>query len=470
MRKKIQIWGTRTLAVVALVFAVQYWGMPLYKQYFTPKQKVSYIPTTKVREGKFVISFHEIGTLEAEKSVSVSTPTGGRIIRLIQDGIVVKPGDELVILDTSDLTREVRNAQLTYQNALADVARAEAELEILKKANETEVKQAEAQLEFDKAEAAQAQEQLRKKERLAADKLVPGDQVEQAQLQLRAKELAVTKGEMALVLKKREVESKEQQKLADIAKVKFAADIAKSALDEVMNRVNQATINAPAGGLVVIEKTWSSEGQRKLQEGDTTRPRQTICTLPELSRMLVKVQVGESDAPKIKIGVPVVIRLEAVPNKVYHGSITDISRLATESSAWEMNSTPGRKNFEVTITVKETDPKTLNPGMTADVEFICDAVEKAVFVPIECITEIRGKTYVYVKEGNRFVRTEVTTGKSNDNFICITKGLKKGQIVALRDPTRPMDEQEAGFGKEDNGRDKMQPTTAPIPNAGERKD
>ncbi|HOM71188.1 MAG TPA: hypothetical protein PLP86_02990, partial [Armatimonadota bacterium] len=173
MRKKIQIWGTRTLAVVALVFAVQYWGMPLYKQYFTPKQKVSYIPTTKVREGKFVISFHEIGTLEAEKSVSVSTPTGGRIIRLIQDGIVVKPGDELVILDTSDLTREVRNAQLTYQNALADVARAEAELEILKKANETEVKQAEAQLEFDKAEAAQAQEQLRKKERLAADKLVP---------------------------------------------------------------------------------------------------------------------------------------------------------------------------------------------------------------------------------------------------------------------------------------------------------
>lgn len=466
MRKQIQLWGTRTFAVVLLVLGVQHWGVPLYKQYFTPKKTVAFVPTTKVSEGKFVVSFHEIGTLDAEKSVSVSTETGGSVISLVADGKIVQPGDALVVMDTNDIMRDVRNAQLTYKNALADIDRAEAELDILKKSNETEVQQAEAQLDFDKAERDQAAEQLKKKERLAEDKLVPGDQVDQAKIEVRSKGLAVTKGEMALILKKKEVESKERQKVSEIRKVTFAADIAKSGLEEVQNRMKKATITAPSGGLVVIAKTWSADGERKLQEGDVTRPRQNICNLPDLSSMRVKVQVGESDAPRVKTGMPTIIRLEAVPNKVYHGTVISISRLATEAQPWEAGATPGRKNFEVAIAVKETDPKVLNPGMTADVEFICDTVNKSVYVPIECVSERGGKTYVFVKSGGRFVRTEIETGKSNDNFICVKKkGLTKGQEVALRDPTKSLDDQDAGSNAPGAGEEKAKKQPAPIPTA-----
>ena len=76
------------------------------------------------------------------------------------------------------------------------------------------------------------------------------------------------------------------------------------------------------------------------------------------------VNVGESDAPKVKVGMPVLIKLEAVRNRVFHGTVKEISSLATEKDPWETGATPGKKNFEVTIQVTEVDrgPGTL-PGM-----------------------------------------------------------------------------------------------------------
>ena len=465
MKRQIQLWGTRTLALAVLVVATQKWGMPLYKQYFTPKKAAVYIPTAKVRKGEFVVSFHEIGTLEAERSVAVNTEVGGKIISLVDDGRVVQAGDGLVELDTTDLEREVRNQELTYGNAEAAVDRANAELDILKESNKTEVLQAEKQLEYDKTERDRAKEQLAKKKRLADEKLIPGDQVDQAELQLDAKKLAVEKGELDLELKKKEVQSKEAQKKAEVAKVKFAAEIQESNLEEIRSSLQGARIAAPASGLVVIAKDWTPDGRRKLQEGDSVRPRQMICMLPDLTTMLVKVQVGESDAPRIRVGVRTLIRLEAVPDKVFHGTVEDISSLATEGRWYESGTTPGRKNFEVTIKIKESDPKTLKPGMTADVEFICDMVANAVFVPLESVIERDGKTYVFVKEGGRYNRTVVEVGKPNDSFVCIKRGLRKGQLVALRDPTRPLEEQEAGAATpgEDEKEEKKRPV--PIPGA-----
>lgn len=465
LRKHVQVWGGRTLAVVLLVAVAQHWGPPLYKQYFVSKKKTAYIPTAKVRAGKFVVSFHEIGTLEAEKSVPVNAEAGGKIISLVGDGKVVPVGTKIAELDTTEILREVRNQTLSHQNSMADVDRVKAELEILRESNRTEVEKAEAQVKYDETELERARNELAKMERLAKEKLVRQAEVDQAEVEVRSKELKVLQGQKDLALKKKEVESKEQQKLADVRNKEFASSIQKSALEETEGRVKLAVITAPASGLVVISKDWTPDGRRKLQEGDSIRPRQQICSLPDLSSMLVKVNVGESDAPRVKLGMPTIIRLEAVPNKVFNGVVEDMSNLATEAMPWETGSTPGRKNFEVTIQVKEVDPKTLKPGMTADVEFVCDTVDKALFVPVESITERSGKTYTFLKDGKTFKQVEVKTGKQSDNFVCITRGLKAGQVIALRDPTKSLDEQESGTAAAENGKKTKAKEPAPIPEA-----
>lgn len=466
MKRQVKLWTGRTFVLVAVVFAAQYWGMPLYKQYLTPKKVETFVPTTRVKSGKFVISFHEIGTLDAVNSVSVPAEVSGKIISIAAEGSFVKAGQKLVELDTTDAQREARTQVLNYQNALADVDRAKAEMAILKKSDQTEVDQQQAEFDFNKTEFDRAKAQLARMQRLQKQKLISGDQGDQADIDVRSKQLAVTKGQMALELKKKEVESKEQQKDADVRNKVFAANMSKSNLDEVQGRLKKAVILAPASGMVVIKSNYFGGGEfRKFKVGDSVGMRQIICNLPDLSSMQVNVKVGEADAPRLRTGLPVLIKLDAVPNKTFHGTIKEIASLATESNPWE-GETPGLKTFDVTVAVREADPKTLKPGMSADVEFICDSVNKSLYVPMESVVEQDSKTYVYVKKGKHYERVAVKTGKHNDNFICITKGLRAGQIVALHDPTKPSDQQESGTkGADQKDKKKDKKKSAPIPGA-----
>ena len=252
--------------------------------------------------------------------------------------------------------------------------------------------------------------------------------------------------------------------------MKFARDTQLRTLDELETRLSKGVVRAPASGMVVISKIWAGPGDyRKLQEGDTLHRRQSICQLPDLSRMLARINVGESDAPRVALGMPVKIKLEAIPDRIFHGTVTDISSLATEGNPMESGSTPGRKNFEVTVALKEADPKTIKPGMTADAEFICDAVRNVIFVPLESVIEKDGKTVVFVKSRRGFERREITTGKSNDSFVIVTKGLRKNETISLRDPTTPMDQQEAGTKASDKNNTKQSSPLPEMPNNGATK-
>jgi len=461
MKQQIKVWGSRIIGIALIALAIQRWGVPLYRQYFVPKKVEVYIPTTRVKQGLFVISFPEIGTLEAEKSVAVTAGISGKIIDLVDDGVMVKAGDQIALLDSKDIEREIRTKKLEAKNAEADVKRAQAELALLQETNKTDLEQAQAQLEFDENELKLATEDLAKKQRLLEEKLVTGEQVEQAKGVVRSKELAVRKGKAQLILKRMECESKERQKEADIRNLEFRKRLADEALAEAEEDRQKTIIRAPASGLVVLTEDWMGDGRRKLQEGDNVRPQQTICRLPDLSKMIVKIRVGEADAPRVRLDMPVLIRLEAVPNKVFHGRVTNISSLATELSPWE-GGTPGKKDFEVVVAVQENNPRIIKPGMTANVEFIEDRIKDALYIPIEAVIDEGGRTYVYVKNGKRYTKVEIKTGKFNDNFVCVKRGLKKGQVIALRDPTKELEVQEAGVSSPAGKQKKEAP---PVPGA-----
>lgn len=469
MKRNIQVWGSRSFMLILVVFAVQRWGVPTYARYFSPKKVSVFVPTAEVKKGKFTVSFHEIGTLGAEKSVPVYGEDDGKIIWIVPEGTMVKPGDRICEMDTTGVQKELRNQRLTVKNAEAEVGRAEEELRMLKLSNETELAKQQADYDFNVNELEIARQEKAKLEALAKEKLVPRDEVDKADLTVRSKKLAVDKGKADLELKKKDIQSKETQKQAEVSKVVFALNIQKSNLEELQGEMKGGVINAPASGMTVISKTWAGPGDyRKLQAGDTLHRRQTICQLPDLGHMQVRVNVGESDAPKVKIGMAALVRLEAVPDKTFHGTVREISSLATEGNPWEGTGTPGRKNFEVVVALKESDPKMLKPGMTADCEFICEAVASAVFVPLETVIEKNGKTYVFVKNGKRFERKQVVTGKYNDNFIIITRGVQKGQKIALRDPTKPVDEESSGTAGSIEQKEDKEPAVPPTP-AGETK-
>lgn len=463
MKEQIKVWAGRVLILALIGLAIYKWGVPLYKQYFAKKTETIYIPTGTAKSGKFTVSFHEIGNLDARNSVPVISPINGKLITLIEEGTMVKAGDIIAELDTTDLEREVRTQRLNYENALAEVNRVQAEFDLLKEQNKNEVEESEAELDFNKTELEKARERRNKKAELAKEKLVAGSEVDQADLEVRSKELTVITGEMALALKKKEVQAKESQKEAEVRNKMFVANMAKFNLEDAERRVKDATIKAPANGMVVLSMIWDGSGRRAIKEGDNVNRQQTICQLPDLSSMLVHVDVGESDAPKVLLGMQTLIRLEAVPKRIFHGVVEDIASLATESDPFSgTGGAPGRKNFTITIAIKESDPKILKPGMTADVEFLQKVIDSAIYVPIESIIEKNGKTFVFIKHGNEYIRTPVKVGTRNDNFICITKGVREGDVVALRDPSQVIEEETSGNHKAGKAEDTTKATATPV--------
>jgi HlyD family secretion protein len=395
------------------------------------------ILTTPALKGEFKITVAMVGNIKAKKSVSVSSPIQGKIVKLCPEGKMVKTGDFLVQLDTSELEVEYLEKQLNYKNALNERINALEELEIARLENELKIKQAEADLDFNLAELKSAKDKLEREQRLLKEQLVKISEVEAAADQVRSKELAVTKSKLNLDIEKKQAQSISNQKQANLDNKNSGLEIKTKQLSEIKDKIKNATILSPASGMVVIMSTWKGDNMGKISEGDTIWRGRPIIELPDLSKMMIMAKIEEMRISKIKIGQNAVVKLDAFPDKIYHASVTEISRLASITT-WqnlEEGGTPGKRYFEVTLDLKEANPNLLRPGATVNIEILIKTIPDAVYLPKECIFEpAKGKTMVYLKEGNKWMAHPVKLGDDNDNFVCVISGLKGGEEAALSEP------------------------------------
>jgi len=458
MKEFLKTWVPRLIILGLLAYAGKTWGVPLYKQYFTHEKQEAFIPTSEVRKGPFTVSFHEMGTLDAEKSEQVLNSVEGKIIWLVKDGINVRKGDKICELDVNPLKTQMNSSRLANETAKSNIGRTKEAIRMYKKQRENDLEKAKEDYKFAEEQLDLMKTQLEKKRALAKDKLISGQEIIQTEMDVKSKEMDLKKRKMDLNLLEEQVKSDIKLKERDVEEAVVAAKTRQTELEDIEKKMKQATVFAKADGLVVLTEHWRGNGQGKVEEGDSLYPNQPICTLPDLSHMRVKVNLGEADAPRVQIGMQTLMRLDSIPNRVFHGTVKTIDSLAKTDEFWRGGN--GQKKIEVIVEMKEADPKILKPGMTADVEFISKQVAKTLYVPIESVVEKDGKTVVFLREGKSFRRVPVKTGIANDNFISIKEGLKDGSIVALRDPSRPLESQEPSIT------DASEKKSAPMPKIG----
>ncbi|MDQ7824389.1 MAG: efflux RND transporter periplasmic adaptor subunit [Candidatus Eremiobacteraeota bacterium] len=440
----------KVLFTLALIAGLLYGGYYAYARFIPRKKEVVSIPTTKVQQGDFVIKVTEIGKVKARKSVQISAPFGGKIIKLCKEGSIVKPGDFLAQMDTTELTRKQRDETLSYEQALADVQKAEEELRIAKISAQLDIKDKLSQLDYDRSELEDAKNKLKRQQRLFAESIVIKADVENEEVKVRSKELAVKKGLIAVEIARKKSLSDESKKRAEINILGLKGKKNRLDAEAATEDLSQATVKANARGIVVFQDVWRSGQMGKLSEGDDVHRRENIMEIPDLASLLVIVPVRETEIHRVKVGAKCTISLEADPSSLFHGKVEKIDRIAKEPHPWENPTAPGQKTFEVTIGLKETDASKIRPGMTANTDIIEKKLEKVLNLPIECVFYHEGKKFVYIKEGENYVKKEVDVGERNENFVVITKGLKGGEDVALRDPTKSIEESEA-TSKKENG-------------------
>ena len=374
------------------------------------------IATASAEFGEFVIDINETGEINAVKSVSVSVPRrvrgNLRIMALAEDGAMVEKGDFLVQFDTSEAQQRVDERDNGLQNAQAELASLNANIAstmaTLKSSYETQkysYEQAKLRFEQMKYEAAAKR---------------------------REQELSLKKADITLAQAKEKIESQKIIDAANITKADLKVRQAQMNLKQAKDDLQGLTLTAPIGGMVVLKEIWSPNGLAKVKVGDTPWRGMELVEIPDLSQMMVKTKINEVDISRVSENQQVIITVDALPGPSFYGTVTHVASLATRERGSDV------KIFEVEVTLDGVDPR-LKPGMTAQCRIITDRIPDKVYVPLECVFTKDDTTVVYLKKGG-FEKREVLVGAKNSDYIVIEEGLEKDQVIALRDPTLPLEE------------------------------
>ena len=93
--------------------------------------------------------------------------------------------------------------------------------------------------------------------------------------------------------------------------------------------------------------------------------------------------------------------------------------------------------FAVTLALDRTDPQVMKPGQRVQANLLLDRRQDALLVPRQAVFDREGRSVVFRKGEHGFAPVEVKLGASTMGRIVVESGIAAGDVLALRDPTRP---------------------------------
>ena len=173
-------------------------------------------------------------------------------------------------------------------------------------------------------------------------------------------------------------------------------------------------LRAPVSGAIVEQNVAGFEGIKSL---DNTP---NLFTIADLSQVWVVCDVFENDLGKVALGDVAEIRLNAFPDRAFHGRVADISRVLD----------PNTRSAKVRI-VLANPHGVLRPGMFATATFRSRKLGTVLLVPSTAVMRLQDKDWVFRKDGPaRFRRMEVrATGVTADGFQEFEGALAPGDEV-----------------------------------------
>jgi cobalt-zinc-cadmium efflux system membrane fusion protein len=172
-------------------------------------------------------------------------------------------------------------------------------------------------------------------------------------------------------------------------------------------------VMAPASGVITEQNVTNAAGVKSLDNSPN------LFTISDLSHVWIVCDVYENDLPAVRIGDTAAIRLNAYPDRVMTGRISNIGP----------NLDPTIRTAKVRIEV--ANPGLMRIGMFVTATFHGQTTEKRAVVPATAILHLHDREWVYVPAANgRFERKEVVGGQMlPDKMQELLSGLKPGERV-----------------------------------------
>jgi cobalt-zinc-cadmium efflux system membrane fusion protein len=171
-------------------------------------------------------------------------------------------------------------------------------------------------------------------------------------------------------------------------------------------------IRAPVSGVITDQQVTNAAGVAGLGSPNPF-------TISDLSFVWIVCDVYENDLANVHVGETAEIRLNAYPEKVFSGRISNVLPVLD----------PTLRTAKVRIEVR--NPGLMRVGMFVTATFHGQKKETHALVPATAILHLHDRNWVYVPAGDKkFRRLEVATGATlKDNQQEIISGVKPGQPV-----------------------------------------
>ncbi|MBI5100605.1 MAG: PAS domain S-box protein [Nitrospirae bacterium] len=373
--------------------------------------------TFTVNARQFSSALQVTGALDPIHIINVTSPILGKVREVrFHYGDIVKEGQALVIMDTSEAEVKLSEAKASYIKAVEKVR------ELDDWESSPEVARARRSLSKAKLSLENQKKNLEETERLFKKGIVPATEYEGVRQQYLGQQLDYQSAEEEL----KSALGKAAPEHKNIAALEMK--IAQSRLRELESQISQAVVKAPVSG-VVIMPAGGQDGKegRRVENGISYQQGELLVTIGDLSGFSVRSKVDEIDVVKIKDGQKVRVTGNAFSDVTLNGAVRAVSSQASRAQGGG----GGAPSFDLVIAVDNITPeqrKMIFVGMSANLEIVIYEKADAIMVPVSAVKTDSGKRYVVRKDGQR---QEVETGTTNLDSVEILKGLKAGEEILL---------------------------------------
>jgi HlyD family secretion protein len=364
------------------------------------------------------------GKIYPETEVKIKPDVSGEIVELpILEGDSVIKGQLLVRINQSIYSSEVQQAEASMNQSRASVNNAR---EMVAQA---------------KAQMTRTQSNYERNKELYKNKVISKMEFEQAEadyLSAKANYEAMN---------------------ANVTAGNFGVSSSQASVTQARENLRRTIITAPTSG--IISQLLVKKGERVV--GTAQMDGTQIMTIADLGKMEVRVDVSETDIPKVNIGDTTLIEIDAYRSQKFKGVVSKIAVSSVQlNSGATTVSTDQVTNYTVHILMLPESYAMVRsqlgkgkfpfkPGMTAGVEIQTQQQSGILAVPINAVTtrdwpdslkkkkdadgagiaDIRQVVFVYNAATKQVSMRDVKTGIQDNEYIQILSGLKKGDVVVV---------------------------------------
>ncbi|HQK88868.1 MAG TPA: efflux RND transporter periplasmic adaptor subunit, partial [Acidobacteriota bacterium] len=305
------------------------------------------------------------GEIKPKNYVDLQSEITGVITELyVKEGDSVRKGDVLLKIDPFQTEADARSAEYQFRATEEEARNTKHQIEEAK----LNLRITEANLRSARAELDQAQINLeheaslfKRKQQLHEDNLVSREEYDLARSSFRLAESRVEAAKARLS----ELETRIEVSKVNIQQMENSYQAAASRvgqfqamLDRARDLLNKTVLTSPLTG--VITKLEVEKGERAVP-GMMFNPSATLMTIADLSVIEAEVKVDETDIVNVKLNQPVIVKVDALPDRPLNGHVTEIGNSAITTGT--TTTTDQAKDFKVVVQL-DNPPVQLRPGLS----------------------------------------------------------------------------------------------------------